>query len=154
MARPPKWRWVEFIPKITHFKPAGLPMRDLDEIVLTHEELEAIRLSDKEMLEQETCAQRMGISRPTFHRIIKGARGKVAEALVGGKAIRIAGGRYRVVKRYYHCHSCNHSWDGPLVTCPPEETHCPQCESGDVDGKNESDGRGGRHRRRRGRGEE
>ena len=78
MARPPKWRWVEFIPKITHFKPAGLPMRDLDEIVLTHEELEAIRLSDKEMLEQETCAQRMGISACLHHN--QGSQGKVAEA--------------------------------------------------------------------------
>lgn len=153
MARPPKWRWVEFIPKITHFKPAGLPMRDLEEIILSHEELEAIRLRDREILDQETCAQRMGISRPTFHRIIKGAREKVAEALVEGKAIRIAGGRYQVVKRYYHCQSCNHSWGEPLVTWPPKETHCPQCDSLDVDGENESDIHMGRHRRRRGRGE-
>ncbi|NLJ34496.1 MAG: DUF134 domain-containing protein [Firmicutes bacterium] len=153
MARPPKWRWVEFVPKITHFKPAGLPMRDLDEVVLTHEELEAIRLRDREMLDQETCAKSMRISRPTFHRIIKGAREKVATALIEGKAIRISGGRYRVVKRYYHCQTCNHSWNEPLITCPPQEAHCPQCESVDIDGANAGDRHPGRHRHRGGRGE-
>ena len=38
MARPPKWRHVEFIPDITYFKPAGVPLRQLDEVVLTVEE--------------------------------------------------------------------------------------------------------------------
>lgn len=95
MPRPPKWRIVEFLPDVTYFKPAGVPLRQLEEVILTVEELEAIRLKDLEGLEQEECAERMGISRPTFFRIINSARSKIADALVKGKAIRIEGGKYQ-----------------------------------------------------------
>ncbi len=97
MSRPPKCRRVEFIPEITYFKPAGVPLVKLEEISLNIEELEAIRLKDLEELEQEQCAERMQISRPTFHRILVAARKKVAEALVEGKAIRVEGGNYKHV---------------------------------------------------------
>lgn len=96
MPRPPEMRRVGFIPDITYFKPAGVPLRELDEIVLTAEELEAVRLKDHEGLEQEDAAERMQISRPTFRRILVGARLKIAEALISEKAIRIEGGVYRL----------------------------------------------------------
>jgi len=68
----------------------------LDEIELTVEELEAIRLKDLEGLEQEHGAEKMNISRPTFQRILTSARKKIAEALLGGKAIRIGGGNFEL----------------------------------------------------------
>jgi predicted DNA-binding protein (UPF0251 family) len=62
--------------------------------VLKVEELESIRLKDYLKMEQEEAAERMGVSQPTFNRILHEARRKIAEALVEGKAIRIEGGDY------------------------------------------------------------
>lgn len=95
MPRPVKPRCVAFMPDVTYFKPAGVPMSELDEVCIGVDELEALRLKDIEGLEQEECAQRMGIAQSTFQRILTSARGKVAHALVVGKAIRIEGGHYR-----------------------------------------------------------
>jgi predicted DNA-binding protein (UPF0251 family) len=67
-------------------------VRDLDEVVMSLDEFEAMRLADLEGLYQEQAAARMNVSRPTFGRIIDSARRKVAEALVHGKALRIEGG--------------------------------------------------------------
>lgn len=123
MARPPKWRHVEFIPDITYFKPAGVPLRQLEEVIITVEELEALRLKDLEGLEQEPCAEKMNISRPTFIRIINSARSKIAEALVKGKAIRIEGGKYRFV-RPSKCGDCGYEWRQPQNDA---EQECPEC---------------------------
>ena len=57
MPRPPKCRRVAFLPQATYFKPAGVPLRILDEVVLSVEEAEAIRLKDLEGLEQEEGAE-------------------------------------------------------------------------------------------------
>jgi predicted DNA-binding protein (UPF0251 family) len=74
------------------FKPLGVPRRELDEIVMTLDEFEAIRLADLGGRYQEHAAEQMGVSRPTFSRIVDSAHGKVADALVHGKALRIEGG--------------------------------------------------------------
>lgn len=71
-------------------------MKYLQEITLTVEELEALRLKEIEGLDQKESAVRMGISRPTFQRILATARNKTAEALVTVKALRIDGGSYTV----------------------------------------------------------
>jgi predicted DNA-binding protein (UPF0251 family) len=94
MPRKSKCRRVEFLPEITYFKPAGIPLRFLEEVKLSLEETEAIRLRDIEGLEQEQAAERMHISRPTFQRVLSTARKKIADALLNGKAIRIGGGNY------------------------------------------------------------
>jgi predicted DNA-binding protein (UPF0251 family) len=73
-----------------YFKPQGIPMRFLEEIALELDEIEAIRLADLEGLYQVDAAARMGISRQTFGNIIARAHKKVATALLGGKALRIA----------------------------------------------------------------
>jgi len=86
-------------PGITYFKPRGVPTRKLDEIVLTVEEYEALRLADLEGLSQEKAAKKMGVSQPTFNRLISSARKKVSQAIIGGKAIRIEGGNYMVQGR-------------------------------------------------------
>lgn len=64
----------------------------LDEVVITLDELESVRLADFEGLYQERAAELMGVSRPTFGRIVESARRKIADALVHGKVLRIAGG--------------------------------------------------------------
>ena len=87
MARPPIERAVGGIPRITLFKPAGVPARELEQLQLTVDELEAIRLVDLEALSHEQAAEAMGISRQTVGRVLERGRAKVAEALVGGKAI-------------------------------------------------------------------
>jgi uncharacterized protein len=92
MPRPPCCRHVTGRPGAAVFKPAGIPACSLTEIVLALDELEAIRLADLEGLYHEQAAERMGISRATFGRIITAAHGKVAEALVRGQVLRIEGG--------------------------------------------------------------
>lgn len=92
MPRPQCPRWVDFLPGVTYFKPAGIPLRELEEVTLTLDELEALRLADLLGLYQEEAAERMRVSRPTFGRIVESARRKVAEALVSGKALRVEGG--------------------------------------------------------------
>lgn len=95
MVRPRLCRRVGFNPNITYFKPQGIPLRELEEIILAIEEYEAIRLKDLEGFDQEKCAKQMNISQPTFHRLILSARKKVSDAIVNGKAIKIEGGNFK-----------------------------------------------------------
>jgi len=154
MGRQPLWRRVDFIPQITYFKPAGVPLSNLQEVRLSVEEAEAIRLKDLEGLEQEECAQRMNISRTTFSRVLGSARQKMADALLGGKAIKIEGGNFEMAVRRFRCVS-GHEWDVPfqtMVTAPPE--FCPKCNTPSIMPLQPPGlgwGRGGRGRRHRGR---
>lgn len=132
MGRQPLWRRVEFIPRVTFFKPAGVPMDSLQEIRLSIEEAEAIRLKDLEGLEQDDAAAQMNISRPTYARNLSGARQKVADALLNGKAIRIEGGNYELAQRSFRCGN-DHEWQVPfetLIKQPPEI--CPTCNTEDI----------------------
>ncbi|HPE36377.1 MAG TPA: NifB/NifX family molybdenum-iron cluster-binding protein [Spirochaetales bacterium] len=74
------------------FKPAGIPARELEELVLGLDQAEALRLADLEGMYQEAAARRMGISRQTFGRIVESARRIVADAIINGKALRLEGG--------------------------------------------------------------
>ncbi len=82
-------RRISFSARVTYFKPAGIPLRDLEEVVLETDELEAIRLANFEGMYQEEAAAAMEISRQTFGRIITSANKKIAEGLVKGKALRL-----------------------------------------------------------------
>ena len=93
MPRPFKCRHVCGTPGTDYFKPRGIPLSDLQEIGLTLDEFEAIRLADLEGLYQEDAAKRMGISRQTFGNIITTAHKKIADAIVNGKALKIEGGK-------------------------------------------------------------
>jgi len=84
------------VPKVSYFKPAGIPMYQLNEVELTIEEIEALRLKDIEGLDQNTCALQMEVSRSTFQRVLLSARSKVADALLNGKALKITGGNFSV----------------------------------------------------------
>lgn len=89
MPRPRLHRRIAWQGAITHFKPAGTPLAGLEEVELEEEHIEAMRLKDVEGLSQHDAAERMGISQPTFHRILAQARTEVARALSHGLAIRI-----------------------------------------------------------------
>lgn len=93
MTRPKTLRRIDSIPDVKWFKPAGIKMCSLEEVSLTFDEIEAIRLADLEDLYQEHVAEHMGVSRQTVGRILVSARKKIAEALVTGKAIRLEGGQ-------------------------------------------------------------
>lgn len=81
------------------FLPSRPPPWGMEEVVLTVEGLEAIRLNDFEGLDQERAARRMNVSRQTFGRILAEARSVVAEALVMGKVLRIGGGHFLMPPR-------------------------------------------------------
>ena len=127
--RPPRCRRVSFVPEATFFKPAGIPMRVLEEVSLSVDEAEAIRLKDLEGLEQEEGADEMGISRPTFQRILASARQKVADALLNGKAIRIEGGNIELAMRRFRCAEDGHEWEIPPETSMARHPVCPHCHS-------------------------
>ena len=130
--RPPRWRRVDFLPEVTYFKPAGVPLAVLQEVQLSVEEAEAIRLKDIEELEQEDCAQRMNISRTTFARVLNSARQKMADALLNGKAIRIEGGNFQPALQRFTCRR-GHQWEVPfevMIKEPPEL--CPTCSTPDI----------------------
>ena len=89
MSRPKKERCIRCQPNALYFKPRGIPLVHLEEVNLSLDELEAIRLADYEGLYHEQAAEKMNISRPTFGRILNEARRKLAEVLVAGKALKI-----------------------------------------------------------------
>ena len=92
MPRPFCPRRVAGRPAVSIFKPNRIPVDELEEVVMTLDEFEAIRLADLEGLYQEQAAETMRVSRPTFSRIVESAHRKVADALVHGKALRMEGG--------------------------------------------------------------
>jgi len=131
MARPCRCRRVFGRPPWSLFQPAGESWETVGQIVLTLDELEALRLADLEGLYQEQAAERMNVSRQTFGRIVESARKKVAQALVEGKALRIEGGVVEVVPmRKFLCYDCKKEWEVPYGTGRPEV--CPQCGSRNI----------------------
>ncbi len=156
MARPKCCRKVAGEPDCRVFKPLGAPCAALEEIVLSMDEFEAIRLADLEGLYQEQAAERMNVSRQTFGRIIESARRKVAQVLTGGLALRIEGGEIEMPElRVFRCNQCQHAWSLPYGARRPEE--CPKCRTrsirrvSDHEDSCKRDGKGsGRQCRRRG----
>jgi len=99
----------------------------LEEVVLTIDEYEALRLADLENLSQEKAAEKMKISRATFGRIIEKARRTVVDALVNGKAILIGGGNIRIGNTLtFQCRNCNRRWRFPCAK--DENKNCPHCK--------------------------
>jgi hypothetical protein len=81
---------------VRYFKPQGIPLISLEEVILTVDECEALCFADRQGMYQVDAAKKMKISRQTFGNIIESARKKVAEAILCGKALRIGGGAYTV----------------------------------------------------------
>lgn len=89
MPRPRLRRRLQFKPSVYYYKPTGVPIRQLEEVILFREEMEALKLKDCDGLEQIKAAEKMNTSQSTFQRILFSARTKVADAIVKGKALRI-----------------------------------------------------------------
>jgi predicted DNA-binding protein (UPF0251 family) len=146
MARPKCCRRVTGEPRRKVFKPVGVPFTSLEEIVLSVDEFEAIRLADLEGLYQEQAAERMKVSRQTFGRIIETARLKVAQVLTDGLVLRIEGGEVEMPEeRMFKCNQCQHVWGLPYGIGGPEE--CPKCQTPSVSrvsGPEDSCERGGK----------
>lgn len=126
MARPTKFRRVEFFPEDTYFVPMGKSKCKIEDVVLKIEELEAMRLKDIEDLNQDECAKKMKVSRQTFQNIIDSARKKVAIALTQGKAISISGGNYTPKHCKYRCLECNKDYE---INYMQDKNACPNCGS-------------------------
>ena len=124
MGRPPKARILGTAMSRRGFRPYGASGGADDDVVLTFDEAEALRLADLDGLYQQAAAHQMGVSRPTFGRIIESARRKTADALLNGKKLRIAGGVFAVQQKE----------PVPLVVAVPVttrgqvETHFGRCE--------------------------
>ena len=90
MPRPRIPRCIKFRPDVYYFKPQGIPLRELEEVVLFPDELEALKLYEVDGLEQVDASEKMKISQPTFARLLGSANKKVAEAIIKGRAIKIS----------------------------------------------------------------
>lgn len=145
MTRPIKKRWITFNPEVDYFKPRGIPLSSLKEVILTMDEMESLRLKYEENLEQIKAAKKMKISQSTFQRILNSAFKKISEALIKGKAIRIEGGNFEIIKtieRKFKCEDCKHLWKVPFGTGKRGvEMICPKCKSTNIH-RNDNQGHG------------
>jgi predicted DNA-binding protein (UPF0251 family) len=131
MPRPFKCRRISAAPEVDYFKPRGIPLAELEEVVLTLDEFEAIRLADLDGLYQEEAAGHMNVSRQTFGNIVESAHRKIAQALVNGKALRINGGICEMpIKRKFQCSDCSHVFEVPFGIGRPMA--CPQCGKNNI----------------------
>jgi predicted DNA-binding protein (UPF0251 family) len=111
----------------------GIPVNMLQGVRLSVEEVEAIRLKDLEGLEQEGCAEKMHISRPTFHRVLESGRKKLADALINGKAIQIEGGNFGLPQSRFRCNNDGHEREVPFeVLANKRPLSCPVCFSANI----------------------
>jgi uncharacterized protein len=114
------------MPGKTCFHPEGEISSSADEVLLTLDEYEAIRLADLEGLYQEQAASRMNISRQTFGRIIEAARRKVADVLIHGKVLKIEGGFVSMkAERPVRCPRCRRAMSPDCNKL--NEMSCPHC---------------------------
>ena len=104
-----------------------------DSITLTVAEFEAMRLKHYVGLNQKVAAEKMGISQPTFSRILESAHRKNTLALIEGKTIKIYGGNvdYRISFVGYGCLNCNHEWED-VDASKDRKVNCVKCNSDKV----------------------
>ena len=125
MPRPKHCRYVSAAPCVDFFKPRGVPLRDLEEALLSVEELEALRLADMEGLTAIEAARVMRVSRHTFGRTLASARRIVATALSRGMALRIGGGSWAL---HGPCCEGGHRAHGePASFAHGPHCRCPLC---------------------------
>ena len=106
MSRPLKNRKISNPPKMLGFKPFGMPMCQIEPVILKYEEYESIRLVNYDDLHQDQAAEQMNVSRPTFTRIYNKALKTITKAFVEGQAIEIEGGDYELESEWFRCKKC------------------------------------------------
>ncbi|MGZ7043307.1 MAG: DUF134 domain-containing protein [Methanobacterium sp.] len=129
MSRPRIFRRISGNPEIRCFRPETEDIDALEPIEITIDEFEAIRLRDYHDVQQKKSADMMGISQPTFHRILSSARKKISRALIEGNSIIIVGGEHITDKKKYRCKICGFEWSSP----EKEYDKCPDCRSDNID---------------------
>lgn len=122
-ARPFSCRKISSEIVVRYFKPRGVPLCDLEKVLLSPDELESLRLADYDCLYQAAAAEKMDISRQTFGNIINAAHKKIADALLNGKAICIDG----KLLREFTCPSCGYRWNSEMIN----SEQCPECDNKD-----------------------
>ena len=130
MPRPHKCRKVSSRPVSSYFKPRGVPLTVLEEVILSRDEFEAIRLADFKDMYQEEAAKQMNVSRQTFGNIVRGAHKKIADTLLNAKALKIEGGKIEMMERSFTCMDCKNVWSLPYGLTRPNE--CPTCKGSNV----------------------
>lgn len=163
MPRPRIPRRIDTPPRFLHFKPVGVPRRLLETVAVTVDEIEAIRLADREGLDHQPAAERMGISRPTFTRLLEAARTKLATCIIDGKELVIEGGEVDFEHSLQRCRDCGdevrEAADPPREgrsaanADPATDETCRSCGSGNMDDLAELALRGRFRGRDRGRGQ-
>lgn len=126
MARPQNQRVVHQPPLFAEFKPAGVPVKDLENVLLTLDELEAFRLADHLNMSHVEAANEMEISRSVFTRLIAMARSKIAQLIIEGKLLTIEGGNVHFKYNLIKCHSCGQVFKTNINNTV---TECPACHS-------------------------
>ena len=126
MPRPQDNRIVHEPPLFSEFKPMGVRGRNLEQILLTLDEFEALRLADFVGLSHAEAADEMEISRSTFTRLIEKARKKIADFLIQGKLLTIEGGSIHFRNNIIHCQDCGHMFKTNIDNAI---TECPACHS-------------------------
>lgn len=126
MPRPQNNRIVHEPPLFTAFKPIGVPGSELEQVLLTLDEYEAIRLADFEGMLHEEAADEMEISRSTFSRLVEQARKKIASFIFQGKLLNISGGNIHFRFNIIRCKDCGYMFKID-INSPMEE--CPECHS-------------------------
>ena len=126
MPRPTKNRMVQNPPMFNAFKPMGVPGRNMEEITLTLDEYEALRLADYLQLSHEESAIEMEISRSTFSRLIEKSRKKVAQMMVNGKMLVIDGGDIHFKSNLIKCQNCGQIFKTHMGVVMSK---CPECNS-------------------------
>jgi predicted DNA-binding protein (UPF0251 family) len=108
MPRPNKCRKVFSNPGVFHFRPVGIKTKENNEVEITLDEFEAIRLADYEGLYQEKAAEQMNVSRQTFGNIINSAHKKIADFLINAKSLKITGGSIEMITNEgnFICYGC------------------------------------------------
>lgn len=130
MGRRKRYRKMEIPPATEKFRPLGESFDPENTVKLTYAEYEAIRLADYESLSHEQSSVRMGVSRPTFSRIIVSARNKVAKAIVEGRSFAFEPGEVEFDKIWLRCTECSFIFNNGKSA---GNGVCPSCESDKVE---------------------
>ena len=130
MGRRTRMRHVKSPPINFYFQSERIDPLLVDFVGLTVAEFEAMRLKHYISLNQKESAEKMGVSQPTFSRILDKAHQKITQALIEGKDIRVYGGNINFKQGFkgYGCLNCNEEWEDELAS-QERKSYCPKCES-------------------------
>jgi len=131
MGRRTRRRFVKSTPDNFYFEGIDPSMEGM--VIVTVAEFEAMRLKHYIKLNQSEAAENMGVSQPTFSRILETAHQKVTQAIMEGKKIKVYGGNIEFLKSFrgYGCFKCDHEWEDDQAK-KREDVECPKCGSDNV----------------------